>query len=91
MGRGQELNTNERREIRTPNLVIWSQTRYRCAIQPLMYCFGFLVKGFIHYYFLQTPPGHETSIQEVKVRFTGRQFLLRCMEETNCMFVQFSK
>jgi hypothetical protein len=25
---------NDRREIRTPNLLIWSQTRYRCAIQP---------------------------------------------------------
>ena len=26
----------EGREIRTPNLLIWSQTRYRCAIPPLM-------------------------------------------------------
>ena len=26
---------NEGREIRTPNLLIWSQTRYRCAIPPL--------------------------------------------------------
>jgi hypothetical protein len=25
---------NEDREIRTPNLLIWSQTRYRCAISP---------------------------------------------------------
>ena len=28
---GQE---NEAREIRTPNLLIWSQTRCRCAIAP---------------------------------------------------------
>lgn len=26
--------TNEAREIRTPNLLIWSQTRCRCAIAP---------------------------------------------------------
>ena len=26
---------DEAREIRTPNLLIWSQTRYRCAIAPL--------------------------------------------------------
>ena len=26
---------NEGREIRTPNLLIWSQTRYRCAIPPM--------------------------------------------------------
>ena len=26
---------NERREIRTPNLLIWSQTRCRCAIHPM--------------------------------------------------------
>ena len=25
---------NEGREIQTPNLLIWSQTRYRCAIPP---------------------------------------------------------
>jgi hypothetical protein len=25
---------NEAREIRTPNLLIWSQTRCRCAIAP---------------------------------------------------------
>ena len=28
---------NEGREIRTPNLLIWSQTRCRCAIPPLLY------------------------------------------------------
>ena len=27
---------NEGREIRTPNLLIWSQTRCRCAIPPLL-------------------------------------------------------
>ena len=27
---------NEGREIRTPNLLIWSQTRCRCAIPPLI-------------------------------------------------------
>ena len=27
---------SERREIRTPNLLIWSQTRYRCAIHPML-------------------------------------------------------
>jgi hypothetical protein len=27
---------NEAREIRTPNLLIWSQTRCRCAIAPLI-------------------------------------------------------
>ena len=27
--------TNEGREIRTPNLLIWSQTRCRCAIPPM--------------------------------------------------------
>ena len=26
---------DESREIRTPNLLIWSQTRYRCAIPPM--------------------------------------------------------
>ena len=26
---------SEGREIRTPNLLIWSQTRYRCAIAPM--------------------------------------------------------
>ncbi len=28
---------NEAREIRTPNLLIWSQTRCRCAIAPLLW------------------------------------------------------
>ena len=28
-------NCNEGREIRTPNLLIWSQTRCRCAIPPM--------------------------------------------------------
>ena len=27
---------SERREIRTPNLLIWSQTRYRCATHPML-------------------------------------------------------
>ena len=27
---------SEAREIRTPNLLIWSQTRYRCAIAPVI-------------------------------------------------------
>lgn len=31
-----EYSKNEAREIRTPNLLIWSQTRCRCAIAPLM-------------------------------------------------------
>ena len=31
-----EDSKNEAREIRTPNLLIWSQTRCRCAIAPLM-------------------------------------------------------
>ena len=26
---------NEPRAIRTPNLLIWSQTRYRCAMGPI--------------------------------------------------------
>ena len=30
-----EYSKNEAREIRTPNLLIWSQTRCRCAIAPL--------------------------------------------------------
>ena len=29
---------SEGREIRTPNLLIWSQTRYRCAIPPYDIC-----------------------------------------------------
>ena len=29
------ISHNEAREIRTPNLVIWSHTRCRCAIAPL--------------------------------------------------------
>ena len=29
--------TNEAREIRTPNLLIWSQTRCRCVIPPLIF------------------------------------------------------
>ena len=28
---------NEGREIRTPNLLIWSQTRCRCAIPPVIF------------------------------------------------------
>ena len=28
-------NQNDPREIRTPNLLIWSQTHYRCAIEPM--------------------------------------------------------
>ena len=31
----QPCRQNEAREIRTPNLLIWSQTRYRCAIAPI--------------------------------------------------------
>ena len=31
----QRRATNDRREIRTPNLLIWGQTRCRCAIQPM--------------------------------------------------------
>ena len=27
-------NKSEAREVRTPNLLIWSQTRYCCAIAP---------------------------------------------------------
>ena len=30
---------SEAREIRTPNLLIWSQTRYRCAIAPMITMF----------------------------------------------------
>ena len=29
------VNKNDPREIRTPNLLIWSQMHYRCAIEPL--------------------------------------------------------
>ena len=29
-----ELAKSEAREIRTPNRLIWSQTRYRCAMAP---------------------------------------------------------
>ena len=32
---------NEGREIRTPNLLIWSQTRCRCAIPPMRSCFSY--------------------------------------------------
>ena len=32
---------NEAREIRTPNLLIWNQTRCRCAIAPLDDLVGF--------------------------------------------------
>ena len=37
VGRGQAIRHRncEGREIRTPNLLIWSQTRCRCAIPPL--------------------------------------------------------
>ena len=35
---------NDPREIRTPNLLIWSQTHYRCAIEPLRHlCSGISV------------------------------------------------
>ena len=30
-----QLGEYEAREIRTPNLLIWSQTRCRCAIAPM--------------------------------------------------------
>ena len=30
-----EASQSEARAIRTPNLLIWSQTRYHCAIAPL--------------------------------------------------------
>ena len=30
-----QILTNEASEIRTPNLLIWSRTRYRCAIAPV--------------------------------------------------------
>ena len=33
-----QVRRNEGREIRTPNLLIWSQTRYRCAIPPVEIC-----------------------------------------------------
>ena len=32
----REAMKNEGREIRTPNLLIWSQTRCRCAIPPML-------------------------------------------------------
>ena len=32
--RAKDHSKSEGREIRTPNLLIWSQTRYRCAIPP---------------------------------------------------------
>ena len=32
---GSGAETDEAREIRTRNLLIWSQTRYRCAIAPI--------------------------------------------------------
>ena len=32
--RESKRQRNEGREIRTPNLLIWSQTRCRCAIPP---------------------------------------------------------
>ena len=32
----QCVSKSERREIRTPNLLIWSQTLYRCAIHPML-------------------------------------------------------
>ena len=31
----QRTHVRDPREIRTPNLLIWSQTRYRCAMPPL--------------------------------------------------------
>ena len=34
LAHGRAEHQNEGREIRTPNLLIWSQTRYRCAIPP---------------------------------------------------------
>ena len=36
LGSGCMGSENEGREIRTPNLLIWSQTRCRCAIPPLV-------------------------------------------------------
>ena len=32
----RRIMENEAGEIRTPNLLIWSQTRYRCAIAPMV-------------------------------------------------------
>ena len=37
MVRNKQRCRNEGREIRTPNLLIWSQTRCRCAIPPLLH------------------------------------------------------
>ena len=31
-----DISENEAREIRTPDLLIWSQPRYRCAIAPVV-------------------------------------------------------
>ena len=44
LGSGCMGSENEGREIRTPNLLIWSQTRYRCAIAP-MFCYGLSTPG----------------------------------------------
>ena len=41
-------NKNEAREIRTPNLLIWSQTRCRCAIAPLENKCTSIPKAFRH-------------------------------------------
>ena len=42
----QPCKQNEAREIRTPNLLIWSQTRYCCAIAPLaVKCISIIVPG----------------------------------------------
>ena len=36
-GQGVTRAKSEGREIRTPNLLIWSQTRCRCAIPPMTF------------------------------------------------------
>ena len=37
---------NEDREVQTPKLLIWSQTRYRCAIAPLdVKCISIILHG----------------------------------------------
>ena len=33
---GHGADKTDPREIRTPNLLIWSQTHYRCAIEPVL-------------------------------------------------------
>ena len=62
---------HEAREIRTPNLVIWSHTRCHCAIAPIVASMAVLLYGAVNMIFAK-PPQLRLCIEHMCIRLAQR-------------------